>query len=235
MKQAIKRRLGYRPLDETSAVRDVFSSMASLAGQPVCPPWEGDLIHETLDELSATACLEIGFHTGSTAVYMLNALRERGGSVTSIEPNSEDIRGFETVAAFDPGKAHHEVVAARSDETLPRLLAEGRKFDFVFIDGWKTLDAMFVDAYYATRLLRTGGVLFFDDHHMPSVRKTVRMLRTHYGYRPMRPLPSHAGTGFRLFLGLISGTPHMPFVRIRKTVDDAEAPAARDWNFYTRL
>ncbi len=231
MKQAIKRRLGYRPLDETRAVRDALSSLSPLSGQPVCPPWEGDLIHETLNELEATACLEIGFHSGSTAVYMLNALRKRGGSVTSIEPNPRDIRGFETVAAFDPRTARHDVVAARSDEALPRLLAEGRKFDFIFIDGWKTLDALFVDAYYATRLLRTGGVLFFDDHHMPSVRTTVRMLRSHYGYQPMSTLPSHAGTGFRLYLALISGTRHMPFVRIRKTLRDAEAPAARDWNF----
>lgn len=235
MKAFLKRRFAYRPLAETAAVRIILDPLRADFSLPVCPPWEGDLVHETLEDIGASDCLKIGFHSGSTAIYMLNTLRDRRGSVVSIEPAPDGIRGFDTVAAFNAGTASHETIEAPSHDALPRLLADGRRFDFIFVDGWKTFDALAVDAYYATRLLRTGGVLFFDDHHMASVRRVARLLRTHYGYTPMPVLPRHAPARFRLWLALISGTCHMPFARLRKTVDDADAPAVKDWNFEARF
>ena len=230
MKRVLKRLLAYRPLDDTAAVRAALEPLRREDGLPVCPPWEGDLIHETISGIRAADCLEIGFHTGSSAVYMLNAVRPFAGTVTSIEPNPENARGFATVAAYDP-LANHKVIESLSHEALPRLLSDGRRFDFIFLDAWKTLDALVTDCYFATRLLRTGGILFFDDHQMPSVRKAARMMRSHYGYAPMRALPAHAGWQFRLYLALTCGTRHMPFVRLQKILDDADAPAVKDWHF----
>jgi len=230
MKRVVKRLLAYHPLDDTAAVRATLEPLRRDAGLPVCPPWEGDLIHETISAIRAVDCLEVGFHTGSTAIYMLNAVRPFGGNVTSIEPNPLEACGVATVAAYDTD-ANHEVVEALSHEALPRLLAEKRTFDFIFLDAWKTFDALVMDCYFATRLLRTGGVLFFDDHHMPSVRRAARLMRSHYGYAQMPPLPAHTDWRFRLYLALISGTRHMPFVRLQKVLDDADAPAVKDWNF----
>ena len=230
MKRTVKRLLAYRPLDDTAAVRAVLQPLRRDGGLPVCPPWEGDLIHETISTTRAVDCLGVGFHTGSSAVYMLNAVRPRGGNVTSIEPNPDEAQGVSTVAAYD-ANANHEVIEALSHDALPRLLSGGRRFDFIFLDAWKTFDALVMDCYFATRLLRTGGVLFFDDHHMPSVRRAARLMRSHYGYRAMPPLPAHADWRFRLYLALIGRTRHMPFVRLQKILDDADAPAVKNWNF----
>jgi predicted O-methyltransferase YrrM len=235
LKQLVKRLLEYRPRTDTGVVREALQPLRAEGGLPVCPPWEGDLVFETLKDIGATSCLEIGFHTGSTALYMLHALRENGGTVVSIEPRPDGIRGFDTVASFDAAQARHDVIEALSHDALPQILADGRTFDFIFVDGWKTFNALAVDAYYAARLLRTGGVLFFDDHHMPSVRKVVRLLKTHYGFTALPALPAQSNAGFRLYLAMISGTRHMPFTRIRKSVDIDDAPAARDWNFFAKF
>jgi predicted O-methyltransferase YrrM len=50
-----------------------------------------------------------------------------------------------------------------SELLLPRLVSEGRVFDFVFIDGAHWFDHVFVDLFYANRLLKPGGVVVFDD------------------------------------------------------------------------
>lgn len=65
---------------------------------------------------------------------------------------------------------------------LPALLAEGRKFDFIFIDGWHSFDYAFVDYYYSDLLLNDGGVLVFDDVCMPPIRHVCWFLETHKPY-----------------------------------------------------
>lgn len=49
-----------------------------------------------------------------------------------------------------------------SQQILPTFLQE-EKYDFIYIDASHRADDTFVDAYYAHKLLKPGGLLIFDD------------------------------------------------------------------------
>ena len=63
--------------------------------------------------------------------------------------------------------------AEESQIVLPRLLAEGRELDLVFLDGNHRFEAVFVDLFYSGRLLSDGGIVFVDDTQLPGVRRAV--------------------------------------------------------------
>lgn len=102
------------------------------------------------------ATLEIGFAYGFSAVAIAGALRRPH---LVIDPYQDD-------AYF--GMGHHNVESvgmarlvehrsAPSHVVLPRLLADGRSFDLVFIDGDVRFENLVVDWFYTDRLLRQGG------------------------------------------------------------------------------
>lgn len=66
-----------------------------------------------------------------------------------------------------------EFYPEESQITLPRFLAEGRRFDLAFIDGNHRFEGVLLDLLYAGRLLKEGGVVFVDDAHLPGVGKAI--------------------------------------------------------------
>lgn len=50
-----------------------------------------------------------------------------------------------------------------SQEILPTFKVE-EKYDFIYIDASHRADDTFVDAYFAHKLLKKGGLLIFDDY-----------------------------------------------------------------------
>jgi methyltransferase family protein len=78
-----------------------------------------------------------------------------------------------------------EVVEFYEEESqivLPRLLAEGRRFDVAFIDGNHRFEAVFLDLVYSGRLLQEGGIVFTDDTQLPGVRRAVAFCETNLGW-----------------------------------------------------
>lgn len=65
-----------------------------------------------------------------------------------------------------PHHVHFVVHKGRSDEMLAQLLVQGARgyFDLVYIDGSHEAPDVLADAVLAFRLLRTGGVMIFDDY-----------------------------------------------------------------------
>jgi predicted O-methyltransferase YrrM len=55
-----------------------------------------------------------------------------------------------------------------SHAVLPHLLSEGKKFDFIFIDGDHRFDGQFIDFYYADLMLEEKGYILFHDTWMRS-------------------------------------------------------------------
>jgi predicted O-methyltransferase YrrM len=66
-----------------------------------------------------------------------------------------------------------EFHAEESQILLPRLLAEGRRFDLAFVDGNHRFEAVVLDLIYSARLLAEPGVVFVDDVQLPGVRAAV--------------------------------------------------------------
>ena len=126
--------------------------------------------------------LEVGCAYGLSSLHICLATRNRDlASHTIIDPNQNTswdgvgIRNLEKA-----GISFFSLIEERSEFALPQLLDgnEGQ-FDFIFIDGWHTFDHTLLDCFYATRLLRVGGILAIDDASFPSVRRVVNFIK-HY-------------------------------------------------------
>ncbi len=75
-----------------------------------------------------------------------------------------------------------EFHAEESQIVLPRLLAEGRRFDLAFLDGNHRFEGVFLDLIYAGRLLKPGAIVFVDDTQLPGVRRAVDFCLANLGW-----------------------------------------------------
>jgi predicted O-methyltransferase YrrM len=75
-----------------------------------------------------------------------------------------------------------EFHAEESQIVLPRLLAEGRRFDLAFLDGNHRFEGVFLDLMYAGRLLKQGAIVFVDDTQLPGVRRAVNFCVANLGW-----------------------------------------------------
>jgi hypothetical protein len=64
-----------------------------------------------------------------------------------------------------------------SSSVLAHLFKTGDRFGMIYIDGSHLFEDVFVDAYFAFRLLEPDGIVAFDDCSTKQVRKVVRFLK----------------------------------------------------------
>jgi len=237
LKAEIRSALYPVPAAETRAVAATIAAARRLRPQyPYCPSYEGDLLYRLAARPEISRAIEIGFATGSTALYLLEAIASKGGAVFSIDYKQDDFDnlGIETVAA-SPRRDAHTLLEGNSNLLLPRLLDQGERFDLVFLDGWKVFDHLLVDVYYTARMLREGGYMFFDDANMPSTRKVISLLSRYYQFEEIDY--SAFGEGWRHLAwfalsqgGLRWGRPYRAF---RKPRDFDKLPAISRYDFWS--
>jgi predicted O-methyltransferase YrrM len=123
----------------------------------------------------AERTLEVGLALGVSALWLCQAVMRRDGRHVAIDPFQEESwngAGLRTLR--DAGVAGMvEVIEEESQLALPRLVSEGRRFDFAFVDGDHRFEGVFLDLYYMTRLVKPGGLVVVDDMWMPAVRTAV--------------------------------------------------------------
>ena len=140
-------------------------------------------------QVRAAKTLEIGFAYGLSTLFICQALADNGGgNHTAIDPAQRTF--WKSVGLANVKKAGFTDMVrfyeACSHEILPRLLAAGEQFDFVFIDGYHVFDAVLVDFYYSDRLIQPGSYIMFHDVWMPSVRKVVAFVLRNRSYKLAR-------------------------------------------------
>jgi predicted O-methyltransferase YrrM len=147
---------------------------------------EGELLASLILKYSFTRTLEVGCAYGISSLYISDALArlERPVKHTIIDPFQNTACHGAGVASLErAGFRFFELVEKPSELALPALLAEGRTFQFAFIDGWHTFDHTLLDFFYINRLLEEGGVVAIDDVDMPGVRKVARYISNYPNYR----------------------------------------------------
>lgn len=151
------------------------------------PPREGEALSNWVANEHAASSIEIGLGYGMSALFILQGLLSNsspGIRHLAIDPNQ--IEGFSGIALQLVEEAGLrdclEFYAEPSEIALPRLLAQGRKFDFAFVDGNHRFDAVFVDLMYLGRLVHGGGVIFLDDYQLPSIRKAAAFCINNLGW-----------------------------------------------------
>jgi predicted O-methyltransferase YrrM len=159
------------------------------------PPQEGRFIQRVVRDVRPpiTVSLEVGLAYGISAMYICDALREVGaGQHIVVDPFQDQqwkgvglhnltLSGYADMVRFEP---------TPSAVALPHLIEEGVRIDFAFVDGWHTFDHALVEFFYIDMLLRTGGIVAFDDAGMPSIQKLCRFILTNRAYSMHAALPS---------------------------------------------
>ena len=65
----------------------------------------------------------------------------------------------------------HTFFRDKAESVMPRLIAAARQFDVAFVDGDHRFDGVFIDVFFACRLVGPGKLIIVDDAKMPAVRK----------------------------------------------------------------
>jgi predicted O-methyltransferase YrrM len=132
------------------------------------------LRHLALAE-GAERSIEVGLALGMSALFLSQAVVPRGGRHVAVDPfQAESWNGAGLRTLREAGVEEHvEVLEEESQLALSRLVAEGREFDFAFVDGDHRFEGVFLDLYFMTRLVRPGGLVVVDDMWMPAVRTAV--------------------------------------------------------------
>jgi predicted O-methyltransferase YrrM len=235
LKNLIKKVLFYKPLPETKAIREAIEAV-STGGMPYCPASEGDMLFSLIEENVSKSCLEIGFYTGSTALYLAKAIKNRGGQVTSIclDDDESVARGL-SLLDREGVADQHQLIRKNSNLALPELILSGANFDFIFMDGWKTFDHVVFEIYLVNQMLEQGGIIAFDDAYMPSIRKVISLLKQYYGYQEIDYRDHNQTIRLRLFHILIRKSLHRPYRALKKIHATNDQAAFQDWNFHRQL
>lgn len=174
-----------RAIDAKGQLHDIHSAI---------PPASVAKIQQLIREFRPHDTLEIGCAMGmSTLAIMEEVARTTAGRHVAIDPNQtgegpDQWHGIGVTSVRRAGLSDRfELLEQPSYLGLPTLLQQGRRFDFIFIDGWHSFDFAFVDWFFSDLLLNEKGVLVFDDAQMPQVHHVCTFVETHKAYRRLGP------------------------------------------------
>jgi len=181
------------------------------------------LLHEQKPKLT----LEIGMANGGSSVEICRILREQGGTRhTAIDPFQSHEKGWKGKGIELVREAGFidllEMIEDYDYLALPKLVSEGRQFDFILVDGWHSFDYTFIDLFFSDLLLRPGGIVAIHDTGWPAVHKACRFIETHKPYDHLSPpmgveIKSLAGRLWRRAKQMLGGPRAMEEARQRRT------------------
>lgn len=158
--------------DEVLARLEIMPEQAHSMVQPD----EGRFLHDWIKRHSLTRTLEIGFACGGSTAGIMSA---HDGQHVCMDPYQEYFQnvglrnieklGFRERLRFLPEPSH---------AGLPMLLAEGRQFDFAFVDGKHLYDGIMIDFYFVDLLLAPRGYVLFHDTWMRATQLVARFIET---------------------------------------------------------
>jgi predicted O-methyltransferase YrrM len=139
---------------------------------------EGEALRAWVERVGARRTIDVGLGYGLATLFVCEGLLANGGGGVghvAVDPHQATrFAGCGLQLVEEAGLAglveHH---AEESQIVLPRLMAEGRSFDLAFVDGNHRFDGVFLDLVYLGRLVRPGGIVFVDDHQLPSVARAT--------------------------------------------------------------
>lgn len=137
---------------------------------------EAAFLQDFLAARQPKATLEVGMGYGLSAAAILSAtdcIHHAMDPLQHLLYRDLGPRNLERLGLSDRLVFHREY----SHAVLPRLLAEGLRVDFAFIDGGHRFDEIFLDVYYAELLVDQGGHVVLHDAWMRSTATVASWIR----------------------------------------------------------
>ena len=136
---------------------------------------EGEYLHALIKKNNFKKTLETGFGLGLSAASIITASQSKHVGIDPFQSNYENYGlknieklGLTSYLEFYPDYSHN---------ILPKLVAEKRSFDFIFIDGDHKFDGQFVDFYYACLLIEKNGFIVVHDTWMRSTTYLINYVK----------------------------------------------------------
>jgi len=126
--------------------------------------------------------LEVGCAQGISSLAICEAIGEDAGHTIIDAFQSTEWKGHGVHNLRAAGFSNFRLIEQRSEFALPRLCEEGASFDFVFVDGWHTLDHVMVEFFYIDRMLPVGGIVAFDDTALTGLNRLMRYITRYPNY-----------------------------------------------------
>lgn len=184
---------------------------------PQIPNWEKAFIELKNRGTIPRDVLEIGCFEGRATVWLCENVLQEGanydvvdtfggtleeagmGNVSERLSKDQDsiLDTFKHNTSFHSDRINFNIYRDYSQQALPRLVNQKRQYDFIYVDASHKADDTFIDAYYANKLLRPGGLIIFDDfgwkdpnkpHPVDSPELGIRMFFTMYENREYKVL-----------------------------------------------
>jgi cephalosporin hydroxylase len=139
-----------------------------------------------------SSTIETGLGPAGSALMFAATHRDLGHEPVrqhvALDPNQTSIWDNSGRLALENAKleAYVEVREEESFVGLPKLLAEGRRFDMAYIDGSHQFEDAFIDFFYIKEMLNVGGLMIFDDSIHPQVRKVLNFIQANYNFAYQR-------------------------------------------------
>lgn len=134
--------------------------------------------------------LEVGLAYGISALAILTALKElnQGGTLISIDPYQA--QSWDDIGLLNIQRAgladNHEFIRELDYIALPDLLVQGKRFDFVYLDGWHIFDYVMLDFFYVDKMLDVQGVVGFNDTAQTGIKQTINFLHQYRRYKEVK-------------------------------------------------
>lgn len=234
-------------LEKNSVIKELFETQTAQSQTGETVPLTSNIrlafaesLYRTVLKAKPKTAVEIGMAFGVSSLAILTALDEAGenGRLISLDPNqATHWQGCGVTAVKRAGfEKSHELIEKFDFSALPQMLDGGVKIDFAYIDGWHTFDYTLLDFWYIDKMLGVGGIVAFNDCHLPAVDKVINFVRSHRKYEELNvelPVEYTDYTPFREMKRLVSSKPRENFYiqaqdRYFKKTEDWE-PA---WDFY---
>jgi len=142
------------------------------------------ILRNLFTEVMPQRTLEVGLALGGSALLFTASHREVGrppmAQHTAIDPIQTSFWNDAALTALENARlrGYLDFRPVASSIALPALIREEASFELIYIDGSHLFEDVFIDFYFATRLLTDGGIVTFDDSTDPHVKKVLRFIRT---------------------------------------------------------
>ncbi|HEV2867551.1 MAG TPA: class I SAM-dependent methyltransferase [Allosphingosinicella sp.] len=167
IEQRMEKMLEPHPDPKFGTIADHYLASSSWA-------WKLAILERLVEQRRAGSILEIGTAYGGSAVAM--ALAQQEPNLVTIDffaPQSKI--GPENIRSVVPSGV--ECLTEDKNLALPRLVHEGRRFDFVFHDGGHSGDNYVDEFRLISKALEPGSIFVFDDitwDNNPANRATTK-------------------------------------------------------------
>lgn len=174
-----------RELLDTQIVSSADGKSYPLRGN--VPMLEAQIMQAWIERYKPCRLLEIGMGYAISTLFICDVLltQEQFESYHVIDPHQ--LTAFHDLGLYNLTRAGYREMftfhRSPSEVCLPDMWSEDVRIDFVFIDGGHSFYNVFVDYFYASRMLDPGGIILFDDIQFEEVGRVVEHLESSGDYQ----------------------------------------------------